>query len=323
VGFGSIGKRHLENLLKHFDTEIIICTKRKDLPSSILNKCKIFGSIEQCITEKPDIGFVTNTTNDHVDTSLKLVNAGIDVFIEKPLSDSLHDVEKLSELIKNKKLISFIGCNLRFHKCIQKIKEIISNNEIGKIISVQAQSGSYLPDWHPYEDYRKSYASKKELGGGVILTCIHELDYLYWFFGEVQEVFAISGKFSELELDVDDLASILMKFKNNVIAEIHLDYFQRPDFRSCKIIGTKGTIYWDSETNLVKMYDIKTKKWIEKIRISNYEQNTMYEDELQHFIACVNKREKSINDIDQGINVLKIASSIINSSEKNCVIKID
>ncbi len=323
VGLGSIGKRHLDNLITHFDTDIIICSKRKDLISPIYKKCKIFDSIEQCIDEKPDIGFITNITSNHVTTALKLVKAGIDIFIEKPLSNSLDKVDELLKLSDNKKLISYIGCNLRFHKCLQKIKEMISNDELGKILSVQAHSGSYLPDWHPYEDYRKSYASRKELGGGVVLTCIHEIDYLYWFFGDVQEVFAMSGKFSKLELNVDDLAAILMKFKNNVVAEVHLDYFQKPDFRSCRIIGSKGTVYWDSETNTVKMYDSITKKWIEKFSISNYERNTMYVDELKYYISCTKKRENTMNNIKEGIKVLKIALSIINSSQKNCVIQIE
>ena len=109
------------------------------------------------------------------------------------------------------------------------------------------ESGSYLPDWHPYEDYRNSYASKENLGGGVVLTCIHEIDYLHWFFGEIKELFAMTGKFSDLKIEVDDLASVTMKFSNNIIVELHLDFFQKPDFRCCKIIGTNGTIYWDSD----------------------------------------------------------------------------
>ena len=93
------------------------------------------------------------------------------------------------------------------------------------------------------------------------MTCIHEIDYLYWIFGEVKEIFSISGKFSDLEIDVEDLSSILISFQNNIIGEVHLDYFQKPTFRCCKIIGTNGTIYWDSDINLVKIFDHKTKNY--------------------------------------------------------------
>ena len=322
VGYGSIGKRHVDNLLKFPEIQLTICTKRKDLNKDLLNNCKVIESLEKCIEDKPHVGLITNVTSSHIPTAIKLAESGINLFIEKPLSNSIEGVKKLKDLVKNKKLITMMGCNLRFHECLQKIKEILLEDSIGKVLSVHAEFGSFLPDWHPYEDYRKSYASRKDLGGGVVLTCIHEIDYLYWFFGDVDEVFSFSGKHSDLELQVDDLAAILLKFKNNIIGEIHLDYFQRPDFRSCKIIGTKGTIYWDSEINSVKFYDINTKKWIEKIKVNNYERNSMYIKELEYFIKCVKEKKDSKNDIYQGTKTLEIALGAIESSKTKKVVKI-
>ena len=171
------------------------------------------------------------------------------------------------------------------------------------------------PDWHPNENYSKSYASRDDLGGGVILTCIHELDYLYWFFGEIQEVFSMTGKYSNLKITASDLSAIILKFKNNIIAEVHLDYFQKPEVRSCKIIGTKGTIIWDSVSNEVKIYNFKKLKWESKLKIKKYDKNEMYVKELEHFIQCVNKKKKTINDISQGEYVLKVALGIIKSSK--------
>ncbi|MGI0057302.1 MAG: Gfo/Idh/MocA family protein, partial [Nitrosarchaeum sp.] len=250
VGYGSIGQRHVRNLLKFKDMEIIICTKRIHINLKHKNRIKVFKSLEESLNEKPDIGFITNETSLHVPTCIKLASRGIDLLIEKPLSNSDKEINKLLKIVKNKKIVTLMGCNLRFNPFIQKIKELISTNQIGRIISVQVNCATFLPDWHPYEDYRSSYAARNELGGGVILTVIHEIDYLYWFFGNVKEIFSISGKFSDLSLNVEDLSASLLRFKNNIIAELHLDYFQRPNSRSCKIIGTKGVIQWDEESNL-------------------------------------------------------------------------
>ena len=118
-----------------------------------------------------------------------------------------------------------------------------------------------------YENYKKSYASNQKQGGGVILTNIHEIDYLYWFFGKAEEVTAISGRISKLDIKAEDFSSIILKFKKNIMAEIHLDYFQRPSFRGCKIIGEKGTIVWDFEKNNVMVYDIKKKEWDNTFKI--------------------------------------------------------
>ena len=315
MGYGSIGKRHVNNLLRIPNIEIIICTDRSDIDNEIKNKCIIFKSLNDCIKEKPVASIISNVTSLHIETALKLASAGLHLFIEKPLSNNLENIEKLSNIVHDKKLITFMGYNLRFHNCIKKIKKLLENNEIGKIISVNAESGSYLPDWHPDEDYRESYASKENLGGGVILTCIHEIDYLHWFFGEIKELFAMTGKFSDLKIDVDDLSVMLMKVGKNTVAEIHLDYFQQPSRRNCKIIGTNGTIYWDSKDNIVKVYDIKLKKWIEKINIVNYERNDMYVDEMKYFLDCVSRNKNTNNDIKNGISTLKIALDIIESSK--------
>ena len=323
AGYGSIGKRHLENIMSNNNSEIIVYSKRKDLSNLTKKNIKIFNSLEKCLAEKPNIGFITNETVHHVPVSKKLANAGLDLFIEKPLSNSTKSVSELVKLTKTKKLVTLMGCNLRFHECIKKIKSLIEQEKIGKIISVQVECGTYLPDWHPNEDYSKGYSARDDLGGGVVLTCIHEIDYLYWFFGEVKEVFSFTGKFSNLKIKSDDLSAIIMKFRNNVIAEIHLDYFQKPETRSCKIIGTKGTIVWNSSDNQVKLYNLKNNKWSTKLKIKNYKKNDMYKKELAHFINCIQQKKKSLNDISQGQYVLKIALGIIKSSKLKRVVNIE
>jgi len=314
VGYGSIGRRHVKNLLEYSKYEILILTKRK-IKNNKEIRIRYFDSLTNVLKEKPEIGFITNETSFHIEIAIKLAKKNIHLFIEKPLSNSIKNIQKLQKIVNKNKLITQMGCNWRFHPCIKKIKSIVEKNEIGKIYSVQVESNSYLPDWHPYEDYTKSYASRDKLGGGVVLTCIHELDYLYWFFGEIQGVISITGKFSNLKITASDLSAIILKFKNNIIAEVHLDYFQKPESRSCKIIGTKGTILWDSINNEVKMYDFKKLKWESKLKIRKYDKNEMYVKELEHFIQCINNKKKTINDISQGEYMLKVALGIIKASK--------
>ena len=322
VGYGSIGKRHLNNLMTFKDVEILVCSKNRQANQLKKNGIRICDSLTKCLNEEPTIGLICNVTSLHVKTAIKLAQKDCHLFIEKPLSNTLRGINQLVALTKKKKLITLVGCNLRFHKCIQEIKKIIQHNEIGRIVSARVESGSYLPDWHPWEDYRTRYASLKGLGGGVVLTCIHEIDYLRWFFGEVEEVFSFTGKFSDLDLLVEDMSAILLKFKKNVIAEVHLDYFQQPDFRSCKVIGTKGTIYWDSETNIVWLYDTKKKKWIQKMKLTNYKRNDMYIHELSYFIDCIKRKKDTINTISEASKTLKVALAIKKASILKKAVKI-
>jgi predicted dehydrogenase len=314
VGYGSIGKRHVENLLSISNLEIIVCTKRNDI-NKLKKHTKVYHTINQSLKEKPDIGIIANETSLHIPTAIKLAKEGLDLFLEKPLSNSLKDVEKLHAIVKKKKLITQMGCNLRFHPCIKKIKSLIEQQKIGKIISAQVQNCSYLPDYHPWEDYRKGYAARKDLGGGIILTQIHEIDYMYWFFQDVENVISMSGKLSDLDIKVEDYVSSLLKFRNKIIGELHMDYFQRPDFRSCKIRGTKGEIYWNSDNNCVNIYNMNKKRWETELEVKNYERNFSYIEQLKHFLKCIKHRKETINDLEQGITTLKIALAIKKASK--------
>ena len=322
VGYGSVGKRHVNNLLKYTNSEIIICSKRNDLNLSRKKNVKIFKSLDKCLSEKPDIGFITNETAYHIPTSIKLAKVGLDLFIEKPLSDSMKNIPVLNKIVKQKKLVIQMGYNLRFHKCINKIRQLVKQKKIGRIISIQAENGSYLPDWHPSEDYRKGYAGKKRLGGGIVLTQIHDVDYLYWIFGNPKSIFSFTGKFSNLDISVEDYSASIIQFKNKITAELHLDFFQGPEYRKCKIKGTNGIIFWDSISNEVKLFSNRKKRWISVLKLKNYERNQMYIDEIKHFIKCVKSRKKTVNSLDDGIKTLNIALAMKKSATYKKIIKL-
>jgi len=313
IGYGSIGKRYVDILFSIPNVEVIICTKKTIIKNTKRNFI-IRHSIKECLKLKPDVVFITNVTSAHVTTAKVFAKKGIPLFIEKPLSNSLKGIEELSSIIKSKKLITMIGCNLRFHKAILTIKELIDKGKIGRILSVKSENGSFLPDWHPWENYRQSYAAQKKLGGGVLFTNIHEIDYLYWFFGMPKEIFSFTGKLSDLKV-FEDFSSIIMNYKNKIL-EIHLDFFQKPSERSCKIIGTNGTIFWNSKLESVNLFDPKKKRWKTVISLKNYDYNLMYTEEIKYFLNSVKKNKQTFNDFDEATKILKIALAGLDSSKQ-------
>ena len=336
IGYGSIGRRHVFNILKNTNFKIIIISKRnkiikndfKQISQNILdNRLEISNSLEKSFLQNPKIAFISNETSKHISVGIKLAKKGIDIFIEKPLSNSLHDIKEFEKIIINKKLISMVGCNFRFFPPFKEIRKLVDKKIMGQIYSIQLENNSYLPDWHPYENYEKGYAANKNLGGGVTLTQIHELDYLCWIFGLPIEVTTIMDKISTLKIDVDDISESIIKFANSSIAKIHLDFIQRPFYKSCKIIGSKGIISWNSDENKIKLFDSKKQKWNEHKILNNYKLsskkiNQMYVDELLYFLNCVKKRNQPMNNLSEARTILNVALSMKKSSNLKKTIQI-
>ena len=220
-------------------------------------------------------------------------------------------------LVREKKIISFVGCNMRFHPGIKKVKELLESNAAGKIMTAHIETGSFMPEWRPGIDYRKTYSSRHDMGGGVVLDAIHEIDYVLWMLGDVKMVCCMADKQSSLEIDVEDVADILLRFSSGVIGHVHLDYVQRAYARNCKFVGEDGVITWDFNEGQTSFFSAQDKKWTQFKQPVNYEMNQMYVDEIQHFVNCLKGIEKPTLDIFGGIEDLKIALAAKQSAQEN------
>lgn len=316
IGCGSIGARHAENLKALGVGKIFFLRHSKSgkLPAGH------FASLSAALRENPDFAVIANPTSLHLSVAARLAKKGIDLFIEKPLSNSARGVSELTRIVKNKKLVTMVGYNFRFHPQLIQIKKLIESGAIGKVLSARVEVGQYLPDWHPGEDYAVGYAAKKSLGGGVILTLIHEIDYMSWLMGKPKRVFCFADKVSNLKIDVEDAAEILIQYDNGALGEAHLDYLQRVPRRNLEIVGEKGTILWDYFDGEIKVY--KNKKWSAHKLSRKFDRNQMFVREMKHFLDCVGKREETMIPIAEGAKSLGIALSAKKSSSTGKVISL-
>ena len=324
IGCGSIGKRHIRNLKALSIGEITANDVRRDRCEEVEEAygIKTYLDLEEALEQKPDAVLIATPTNLHLPQALAASKRGCHLFIEKPLSHSLDGIDELLEIITQKKLVSLVGCNMRFHPCVSLMKELLDSGSIGKVVSARLQAGFYLPDWHPYEDYRKSYSANKSLGGGVILDGIHEIDYIGWFLGEVRRVFCFADRFTDLEIDTEDMAEILLEFEIGTIAEVHLDYIQRTRGRSCQLIGDKGTMIWNQDERSVKLYSAEIKHWQVYPEGYNADINEGYIKEMLHFLRCIEEREQPINSIREAKRVLEIALAAKESAQTGKIISL-
>jgi predicted dehydrogenase len=315
IGCGSIGERHIKNLKSLSAGSIIAYDINSDRLQEIKEKYSldVFENIDVAFHQNPDAVIVCTPPTLHIPMAIKAVDHNAHVFIEKPLSHSLENVDDFLTRAKKKKRMVFVGYNLRFHKGIRLLKQLLEVEVIGRPLVIRAEFGQYLPDWRPSQDYTKSYTANKSMGGGIILDGSHEIDYVRWFAGEIKEVFCLADTLSTLDVDVEDTAEILLKTEKNIIAEIHLDFIQRAYSRTCKIIGTQGTLIWDYVENIVKLFSPDIKQW--KTYPIQTDPNEMYFEEMKHFLNCVNGKSNLLIDGYSAKKVLEIALAAKKSAE--------
>lgn len=324
AGLGGIGQRHVRNLRRLLgpEAEILAYRVRRDSPTltdslgvepgpSVDEKygLKVITDLDAALGEAPDAVLICNPSSLHLSIALQAARAGAALFVEKPLSNDLAGVNELIDLVESKRLVGLVGYQMRFHPGLRRAHALLEAGAIGRVVAVRIEVGEYLPGWHTYEDYRQMYASRADLGGGVILSQIHELDYVYWLFGMPRRVFAIGGHLTRLEVDVEDTASILLEctVDGRVIpVHVHQDYIQRPSSRTCEIIGDAGKILIDLRQVTLTAFDAEG-NMTEATAIPDFQRNQLFLDEMTHFLACLEGREAPSVTIRDGARSLAIA----------------
>lgn len=322
---GSIGRRHLTNVQKLLpDAYCIVWHLRHPAKETIkergISHCYTLG---EALCSKPDVAIICSPASYHVKTATDLVNQGIPVFIEKPLSNSIEGIPALLEACREKSVTATVGYNLRFSLAVQRLGELIDKGRIGKVHHIYAEVGQYLPDWRPAMDYRLSISARETLGGGAVLELSHEIDLLLWLVGEeVAEVFAQLGKLSDLDIDVEDSADILLKFKNGVQGSIHMDMLQRSPRRLIRVVGSEGTLLLDliaGQIELLRAGDPGSEQFAPG---QDGAHSSTYVDELKHFFECVSESKLSDIPLETGERVLRVALAAKQAAKEGRTIKL-
>lgn len=326
IGLGSVGQRHLRNIRRLYGEQVEINAYRvRGLQRTFSDDMKIregieldtefnihvFTDLDEALANKPDIVFISNITAKHAECAVKAARAGCDIFLEKPVSDSLEYIDELAQIVKEKGIIVYVGYQNRHHPCISDICKAIEKENIGRIISVHSEFSERISTMHTYEDYKDTYMARKNMGGGPILNLqIHCLDYLQMLFGTPVSVSAVGGNSGIAGLDVEDHVASVYCFKENdgrsIPVYAYTDFYQYPPVHTLKVVCENGRIEADfnkAETRIIQENSEK------KIEHSDFVRNDMFIAELEEFVDCVANKKKTASDLEQGIVGLKMALS--------------
>lgn len=335
AGLGSIGRRHFRNLMALGERDIILLRTRKaTLPEDELAGVPVETELQEALQRhRPDAVIVANPTSLHLDVAIPAAEAGCHILLEKPVSHSLERLDVLQKAAEKSGSKILVGFQFRYHPTLNKARELIQSNMLGKILTVHAHWGEYLPQWHPWEDYRQSYAARADLGGGVIVTLTHPLDYLRYLLGDVESLWSFNGHISPLEVDVEDVAEIGLKFMNGAVGGVHLNYFQRPPVHQLETVGTNGTLRWDNADGVLNFYkfpatfgsysDNPPAPVIETFSPpEGFERNQLFVAQMCHFIEVVRGEKEPICSLEDGVQALHLALAAHKSQETGRMVKI-
>lgn len=323
AGLGSIGQRHVRNLRTLLGDRVELLAYRVrgldgvitegmaiEPGSSVTAKYGVtpFDCLDTALAARPDAVFVCNPTSAHLATALAAVRAGCHVFIEKPLSHSIDGIDELLAAADAAQRVVAVGYQMRWHPALVRTRELLEQRALGRILWVRAEMGEYLPDAHPYEDYRTSYAARADLGGGVLRCYIHEFDYLCWLFGRPRRVFAVGGRLGQLEIDVEDTALTTLEVEVDgrpVVMQTQHSFLQRPASRRCEIVGEDGTIR--IEFMAAAMTVEGPRGLVEQHAIADWPRNQLFVDELRGFLAALAGDRTAIVPAAEAVTSLRVA----------------
>lgn len=338
AGLGSIGRRHFRNLLALGERDIVLYrTHKATLPDDELAGYPVETDFTEALNKhRPDAVIVSNPTAMHLDVAIPAAKTGCAILLEKPISHSLERLDALQAAAQRSGAKVMVAFQFRFHPGFIQAKKWLSNGEIGRIISAHVHFGEYLPAWHPWEDYRQGYAARAELGGGVVLTQCHALDYLPWLVGKVDKAWGLTAKLSDLEVDVEDTAKIGLRFESGALGSLHLDYNQQPPAHRWEVIGTKGSLKWDLADGATHIYRASAEslatssgmgikaggEWETYPLPDGWERNVMFFEQMKHFMAMARGQAEPACTLEEGIAVMKLIDAIHASQQTGQLISV-
>ena len=335
AGLGSIGRRHFRNLMALGETDLVLYrTNKATLPNDELAGYPVETDLAAALKKhQPHAVIVSNPTALHLEVAIPAARTGCAILLEKPVSHDLSRVDELRRTVAESGSRVLVGFQFRYHPTLNKARALIAAGAIGKVLTAHAHWGEYLPNWHPWEDYRQSYAARAELGGGVIVTLTHPLDYLRYLLGEVESLWSFNGHVSPLEVDVEDVAEIGLRFASGAIGGVHLNYVQRPPVHRLEVVGTGGTLHWDNADGLLTLSqspdafgNIQPQPGTALLQPfplpEGFERNQLFVAQTRHFLEVASGESDAVCTLDDGIRALEMALAAYQSQKTGTKIQL-
>ncbi len=297
IGLGGAGQRHLRILRQLLPPTVTFTAFRRTAKTPLLRKdfsvdennsiidtygLKVFNDIESAFEDKPSLTVISTPTSCHKEPLLLALKVGSAVIVEKPWAEDLTDFEFFRSGMLEKQLPFLISFQRRYHPLIKKTNELLKSGKIGRPMVASFTVFSDVTTWHGYEDWRTLYAVRKDLGGGVLLTEIHEIDLAYWFFGLPMAVYCNGGNRGAERIEVEDTVQMTLIY-HNFSVQITLCFVHKKKLRNFHIVGTEGSLTWNEESNILLFSPYVGEP--EEFSAPEFTNDYMFISQAKHFLS--------------------------------------
>lgn len=317
VGGGNMGMRHCEHLRSLYSNATIILVSTRKVNS--IDASFVVNSIELALEYKPSFAIITNAAPHHCEVAEVLIQKGIHILIEKPLSDTYQTAVNLLRLaLLYPAVVVLVGYQLRYKPGFEHIQGILKNEMLGRLFYAKASIGHYLPLWRP-QNYAQTVSSKKSLGGGVLLELSHEYDYLKAIFSMPDKITCEINKVSDLEIDVEDIAFSIFHYPSGFLVHLSQNMVDQPPHRNLEIRGEKGFLKWDLRDDKIEVYDVTGKTMLHQYESTIKTSRELYLKQIRHFVECINGKESpkvTLEDACETMMLIELAKKSAQKKEK-------
>lgn len=323
VGLGSMGKRRIRNLQYLKAGDLGGFDPREDRRVEANSKYGIptFADFGEAFAQfKPDALVISTPPDLHVKYAKIAVANDRHYFSEASVVD-----DDMAELIAlhaaHPQVVAAPSCTMRYFPSVQTIKRVVDGGEFGRPLLLTYHSGQWLPDWHPWEDYRTFYVAKRTTGACREIVPF-ELSWLTWLLGPIEAVSGLRGKLSSLDVDIDDAYQTLLKFESGVLGHLLVDVIARYPTRVFRLCSDQATIEWDAMAKQVRLFRASTQQWEilpepERIEEPGYiNAENPYIEEMRDFVAACQGHKPWGYTLKDDKAILDLLSSIEHSSDQ-------
>jgi predicted dehydrogenase len=306
LGLGSAGRRHALNA-RELGHHVIAFDPLVEHVPNITRA----SSVDEAVAEA-DAVVIASPSSLHAEQAVLALSCDRHTLVEKPLAVTAREAAPVVEAAAQTKAICGVAMNLRFHRGVLALQKLLVEQELGSPRYVQASFGYDLRLWRPEKDYRESYSAQAALGGGILLDAVHELDYLTWLLGPVESVTAELGRVSELEIDVEDTALLILRFASGVLGAVDLNYIDPAYRRGCIIVGSEAVASWDWNASTIAVSRAKS---VHKLDVAENVADT-YRAVLKDFVAAAESTRDPRTPVEDGVAALRIVDASRRSASR-------